>query len=107
MSKQLTIESEFTKLDQEAEIKEQRILLKEFLSTIKNMIQEKASIHLPTTLSSVQRSTITRPQVFISYAWEADTSPKLNHLQTFLLQLKNDFEKVGLKTWLDLSRMSA
>ena len=44
--------------------------------------------------------------VFISYAWEADDTPKLTHLKTFLKQLETDLTIAGLITFLDLQRMT-
>ena len=91
---------------QQAEIKERQALLTDFLDTIKKMMKDQAALYLPTTLGDTQRSVITKPQVFLSYAWEADGTPKLTHLHTFLKQLAADLTAAGLIPWLDLQKMT-
>ena len=91
---------------QQAEIKEQRALLKNFLTAIKQMTTDQAALHLPKTLNDTQRLAITQPQVFLSYAWEEKDTPKLVNLHAFLTQLADDLEAVGLTPWIDLRRMT-
>ncbi len=99
---------EVTRLRQhllQADIKEQQNLLKVFLTDVKRMVEDQASLHLPKTLDQAQVLKITRPQVFISYAWEAE-GLRLNHLQLFLSLMYADFEQAGLTPWLDLHQMT-
>ena len=89
----------------QADIKEQQTLLKTFLTDVKRMVEDQARLHLPKTLDEAQVLKITRPQVFISYAWEAE-GLRLNHLQLFLSLMADDFEQAGLTSWLDLHQMT-
>jgi serine/threonine protein kinase len=82
----------------------QQILLRDFLSNVKEMIEREAKLSLPE--DKKQDSTITQPQVFLSYAWETDDLPKLTYLRTFLTQLADDLKTAGLSPWLDLRNMS-
>ncbi len=83
----------------------QQALLKEFLGNVKKMIKVQAEYHLQ-DLDKTQRSLLTRPQVFISYAWEANGTPKLTHLQTLLTQLQSDLAATGIITWFDKQQMT-
>ncbi len=102
----LTESPELASLRRQTEIRERQILLKEFLGSVKKMIKEQATLHLPKDLDSLQRSTLTQPQVFISYAWEATGTPKLTHLQTLLSQLESDLTAAGIITWYDKQCMN-
>jgi serine/threonine protein kinase len=105
----LTESPELVQLRQQArqtEIKERQDLLKEFLAQVKKMIGDQAELHLPKDLEEEKRSTITQPQVFISYAWEAAGTLKLTHLQTLLTLLGDDLRATGLITWFDKQRMT-
>ena len=84
----------------------QQALLKEFLGNVKKMIKDQAKIHLPIDLDRLQRSLLTQPQVFISYAWEANESKKLTHLHSFLKQLSDHLAMAGLIPWLDIQCMT-
>jgi serine/threonine protein kinase len=89
---------------QQAEIKDRQALLNKFLDTIKEMVKDKAERYLPKTPS--ERLKIMKPQVFLSYAWEADKTSKLTHLQNFLEQLEADLRSAGLTPWFDLPKMT-
>ncbi len=91
---------------QQAEIKERQKLLREFLASIKSIVKEQAKLHLPQSLDELKRSVITRPQVFLSYAWEPANTPRLTYLHYFLKYLADDFEAAGLIPWFDLQRMT-
>ncbi len=108
MYRQTTIDSkELEELQQQvrnAEVKDQQALLTEFLSNIKQMIQEKATLHLPQDLPN--RNAIIQPQVFLSYAWEAQGTTKLENLHTLLKHLRDDLQTAGLVPWLDLERLT-
>ncbi len=91
---------------QQAEIKERQALLTNFLGTVKKMVKDQAALHLPKTLDDTQRSAITKPQVFLSYAWEETGTTRLAYLQTFLEQFRADMEAAGLTPWLDLPGMT-
>ena len=70
------------------------------------MIKEQAKLHLPETLDDIQRSILTQPQVFLSYAWEIVGTPKLTNLQSFLTQLAGDLQTAGVVPWFDIQRMT-
>ncbi len=91
---------------QQAEIRERQNLLREFLASIKSIVKEQAKLHLPQSLDELKRSVLTRPQVFLSYAWEPADTPRLTYLQYFLKYLADDFEAAGLIPWFDLQRMT-
>lgn len=80
---------------QQAEIKDRQTLFRDFLVTVKQMVSDQAALHLPKSLDEKQRLTITQPQVFLSYAWEANGTPKLEHLHTFLKQLTRPIGRSG------------
>ena len=75
----------------------QQTLLTEFLGNVKKMIKAQAS-HLPKDLNEFKRSLLTKPQVFISYAWETAGTSKLTYLQTLLTQLESDLATTGIIT---------
>ena len=81
----------------------QRQLLETFLQNIAKAVERESRLylsHLP------DKGRLTRPQVFISYAWEADKSPKLKHLQKFLSSLVHDLRLANLNPWLDIEKMT-
>ena len=84
----------------------QQDLLNKFLKNIKKAVKEQAERHLPKSLENAQFLQITRPQVFLSYAWEAANTPQLDYLHHFLKRLSADLSAAGLKPWLDIEKMT-
>ncbi len=81
-----------------------RVQLRKFLEKVKKMIEDQAILHL-NQLAKEELQAITKPQVFISYAWEQEKTLN-NNLQTLLKIIKEDLESAGLTVWLDLSQMT-
>ncbi len=90
----------------QADIEARKNLLKEFLVDVAHMMNQQASWYLPKNLDELQRLNITRPLVFLSYAWELDGTPKLIHLHDFLTYLAANLTEAGLIPWLDRQRMT-
>ncbi len=111
MGKHTTIPIKVEKLDQlhhhiqQFEIQDWQRSLQNFLKIVEKMMKEKAVLHLPKTLDKALRLEITRPRVFLSYAWEDEGTAKLTYLQCFLKQLASDLDAAGLEPWLDILNM--